>query len=86
MVVKKLDNVLVLLAVVLYPVFNSLKLNYTITSSQYIAICSVVFGTYILYFLIKQIRLYITERSVSLRYIVLIVCLALFIISAFVQN
>lgn len=40
---KKLDNVLVLLAVVLYPVFNSLKLNDTITSSQYIAICSVVF-------------------------------------------
>lgn len=83
---KKLDNVLVLLAVVLYPVFNSLKLNDIITSSQYIAICSVVFGAYILYFLIKQIRLYITERSVSLRYIVLIVCLALFIISAFVQN
>lgn len=83
---KKLDNVLVLLAVVLYPVFNSLKLNDIITSSQYIAICSVVFGAYILYFLIKQIRLYITERSVSLRYIVLTVCLALFIISAFVQN
>lgn len=83
---KKLDNVLVLLAVVLYPVFNSLKLNDTITSSQYISICSVVFGAYILYFLIKQIRLYITERSVSLRYIVLTVCLALFIISAFVQN
>ena len=83
---KKLDNVLVLLAVVLYPVFNSLKLNDTITSSQYTAICSVVFGVYILYFLIKQIRLYITERSISLRYIVLTVCLALFIISAFVQN
>ena len=83
---KKLDNVLVLLAVVLYPVFNSLKLNDIITSSQYIAICSVVFGAYILYFLIKQIRLYITERSISLRYIVLTVCLALFIISAFVQN
>lgn len=83
---KKLDNVLVLLAVVLYPVFNSLKLNDTINSSQYIAICSVVFGVYILYFLIKQIRLYITERSISLRYIVLTVCLALFIISAFVQN
>ena len=83
---KKLDNVLVLSAVVLYPVFNSLKLNDIITSSQYIAICSVVFGAYILYFLIKQIRLYITERSVSLRYIVLTVCLALFIVSAFVQN
>lgn len=83
---KKLDNVLVLLAVVLYPVFNSLKFNDTLTSSQYIAICSVVFGAYILYFLIKQIRLYITERSISLRYIVLTVCLALFIISAFVQN
>lgn len=83
---KKLDNVLVLLAVVLYPVFNSLKLNDALTSSQYIAICSVVFGAYILYFLIKQIRLYITERSISLRYIVLTVCLALFIISAFVQN
>ena len=83
---KKLDNVLVLLAVVLYPVFNSLKLNAIITSSQYIAIGSVVFGAFILYFLIKQIRLYITERSISLRYIVLTVCLALFIISAFVQN
>ena len=83
---KKLDNVLVLLAVVLYPVFNSLKLNDTITSSHYITLCSVLFCAYILYFLIKQIRLYITERSVSLRYIVLTVCLALFIISAFVQN